>query len=217
MSKNSSAPLANLNSFGAPSPASSFAFLLLHAHGLFGTMLARAPACSRGAPARGARRHPGPPALSIPSIPTTPTAMPPLPQGHQGGRRRPLAVAPRSSLDDTPSPSASASAPGGMEEGGGDSSLENGGGAGGCPVAPFRSSSSPSSTSTSSRSSPSPSIDLPLPPGSMGFPVLGENLAMLRSPSAFHRKRREKHGEFWVLLRFFKISPSVQGLSDLLL
>jgi len=34
----------------------------------------------------------------------------------------------------------------------------------------------------------------------MGLPVLGENWQMLRSPSAFHRKRREKHGEFLIFL-----------------
>ena len=31
----------------------------------------------------------------------------------------------------------------------------------------------------------------------MGLPVLGENWAMLRSPSAFHRERRQRHGDVY--------------------
>ena len=66
---------------------------------------------------------------------------------------------------------------------------------------PFRSSSSTSTSSSSSRSStPSPSPvsrSLPLPPGSMGLPILGENWEMLQSPSKFHYKRRQKHGDIY--------------------
>ena len=186
-----------------PPGASSSFFSQLDARKLFQAMLARAPACYRAAPADGARRHGGPRS----SLSTTPSRRGPMPLQlpllRQAGRRPPLTVAPRSSLDDASS--SSASVPGAE----GEVSLDNGGGiGGGCPVLPFRSSSSSSAAASSpspstSSSSPSPA-DLPLPPGTMGFPILGESATMFKNPALFHRTRREKHGE----LRFFSFFVS---------
>jgi len=174
-------------------------FVGLQAHQRLPTMLSRAPACSSGAQTHATRRRgpANPPRSKVTTTTTTLRRMPHVEhrQHHQALRRSPVALAPRASLDD---PTASSSPSLGGEEG----ASEGGGVGGGCPVLPFRSSSNSSSSTsstsslTSSSTSSSPvSSDLPLPPGSFGLPVLGENWQMLKSPSKFHRQRREKHGE----------------------
>jgi hypothetical protein len=48
---------------------------------------------------------------------------------------------------------------------------------------------------------------LPLPPGSKGYPLLGETLSFLRAPRTFVRERQARHGN--VFRTYLFGSPTV--------